>query len=104
MERYCFTFQLKPGMEAEYQRRHDEMWPDLAKVIRDSGARNYTMFRRGLTVVGYCECHPDVETAFGLIGETEVNSRWRAWFEDVIGQLTDDDGNLFALEPVWHQD
>jgi len=104
MERYCFTFQLKPGTEAEYKRRHDEMWPELARVIHESGARNYSMFRRGLTVVGYCECEPDVDTAFSLIGATDINTKWRIWFEEVIEQLVDEDGNLFAFEEVWHQD
>src|SRR5690606_5104961 len=26
MERYCFRLRIKPGAEAEYDRRHDELW------------------------------------------------------------------------------
>jgi L-rhamnose mutarotase len=104
MERYCFTFTLKAGQEDEYKRRHDEIWPDLVQAIQDAGIRNYSLFRRGLQVIAYCECHPDVQTAFGRIGATDVNARWSAWFEDVIEDLTDPDGALFSADEVWHLD
>lgn len=104
MERYCFTFQLRPGREREYERRHDEIWPELVEVLRAAGVRNYTLFRHGLRVVAYCECHPDAATAFGKVGESEVNARWAAWFEDVIEHLTDESGELFAAREVWHLD
>lgn len=104
MQRFCFTFEIRPGTEAEYKRRHDEIWPELVDVIRGSGVRNYSLFRRGTQVIAYCECEPDVATAFGKIGAAEVNARWSAWFEDVIVSLTDEDGNLFVAEEVWHLD
>ena len=28
---------LKPGCEAEYQKRHNEIWPELVKKLKDSG-------------------------------------------------------------------
>jgi L-rhamnose mutarotase len=104
MERFCFTFRLRPGMEAEYQRRHDEIWPELVEAIRDAGVRNYTLFRRERDVIAYCECHPDAATAFGKVGETEVNRRWSEWFEDTIEALTDERGELFTAREVWHLD
>lgn len=104
MERHCFTFELKPGQEAEYQRRHDEIWPELVADLRAAGIRNYTLFRRGLQVIAYCECHPDAETAFGRMADSEANARWSAWFEDVIERLSDEQGRLFAAEEVWHLD
>ena len=104
MERFCFTFRLRPGMEAEYQRRHDEIWPELVEAIRDAGVANYTLFRRGRDVFAYCECHPDAATAFGRVGATEVNRRWSEWFEDTIEALTDEQGELFTAREVWHLD
>ncbi len=88
----------------EYKKRHDEIWPELVEAIEESGLRNYTLFRRGTTVIAYVECHPDVETAFDKIGATDVNARWANWFTEVIVNLTDDDGNLFWADEVWHLD
>lgn len=104
MERYCFTFQLRPGQEEEYRRRHDSIWPELVTALKDSGIANYTLFRRDRTVIAYCECEPDAATAFGRVGATDVNRRWSEWFDDVIEDMSDPDGNLFAAEEVWHLD
>lgn len=104
MERICFSFEIYPGQEAEYKKRHDEIWPELVEAIKASGFANYSLFRRGLEIVGYVECTPDVATAFEKLSHYEANDRWSEWFEDVIVSLTDDDGNLFTLQEVWHLD
>lgn len=104
MQRFCFTFDLRPGQEAEYKRRHDEIWPELVDALKDAGISNYTLFRRGLQVMAYCECEPDAQTALAKVGAAEVNRRWAAWFEDVIESLTDEDGRLLEAEEVWHLD
>lgn len=104
MPGYAWVLEVRPGYEEEYKRRHDEIWPEMAEAIRAAGIRNYTLFRRGTQVIAYCECHPDVATAFGKIGATEVNRRWSEWFSDIIVALTDEQGELFWAEEVWHQD
>jgi L-rhamnose mutarotase len=104
MERVCFTFEIRPGTEDEYKKRHDEIWPELVDAIKDAGFVNYSLFRRGTTIVAYAECDPDVATAFAKIGSTDVNTRWAKWFEDVIVSLTDENGELIRLEEVWHLD
>ncbi len=80
MQRFCFTFTLRPGSEAEYQRRHDEIWPEMVEALQQAGIHNYTLFRRGLDVIAYAECEPDAETAFAKIAATDVDARWSEWF------------------------
>ena len=104
MERVCFTFEIHPGAEAEYKKRHDEIWPELAEAIRAAGQSNFSLFRRGTTVVAYMECEPDVDTAFARIAATDVNRRWTEWLEDVIATRRAPDGGFERLEEVWHQD
>jgi L-rhamnose mutarotase len=104
VERVCFSFQLKPGSEDEYKRRHDQIWPELVDAIKESGFTNYTLFRRDLQVIAYAECEPDIATAFQSIGSYDVNTRWSKWFEDVIEQLTDEHGHMFFAPEVWHLD
>jgi L-rhamnose mutarotase len=104
MERLCFTFEVYPGQEAEYKKRHDEIWPELVADIQAAGFTNYSLFRRGTQVVGYVECVPDVATAFAALGSSDANARWATWFEDVIVELVDEQGELFTLAEVWHLD
>ena len=35
---------LKPGLTEEYKRRHDEIWPELAQVLRAAGISDYSIF------------------------------------------------------------
>lgn len=104
MERVCFTFEIRPGSEAEYKKRHDEIWPELVTAIKESGFANYSLFRRGTQVIGYVECHPDAATAFERLGRYDVNRRWAEWFEEIIVSLVDEHGNLYAAPEVWHLD
>ena len=104
MERLFFSFEIRPGTEVEYKRRHDEIWPELVAAIKAAGLANYSLFRRGTEVFGYVECHPDVATAFAKLGPTEVSRRWAEWFEEIIVSLTDEHGDLYRIEEVWHLD
>ena len=104
MERMCFTFEIYEGKEAEYKKRHDEIWPELVTAIKEAGFSNYSLFRRGTQIVGYFEVEPDAETAFAKLGKHEANARWSKWFEDTIVNLTDNQGNLMKMVEVWHLD
>jgi len=104
MERLLFVMKLHDGMVEEYERRHEEVWPDLLGDLWAAGWRNYSLFRRGLEVYGYAECHPDVATALAAMGSSEANTRWAEWFTEVIEVLTDDSGDLRRAPQVWRMD
>ena len=104
MERVCFTFDLYEGAEAEYKRRHDEIWPELVTVIREAGLKNYSLFRRGTQIIGYVEAYPDAATAFAKVGESEYNSKWSEWFKDLIVNQATDQGGMLSFTEVWHQE
>lgn len=35
---------LKPGCEAEYEKRHAAIWPELKKLLSDNGIYDYSIF------------------------------------------------------------
>ena len=35
-EKYAFRMMLNPGAEAEYRRRHDEIWPELVALLKEA--------------------------------------------------------------------
>lgn len=103
MERNCFVMTIRPGTEGEYQRRHEEIWPEMVDALREGGIKNYTLFRRGLEVVGYAECDPDARTAWAKVAVSEANGRWQKWFSDVIVGHSDGESEESYAE-VWHLD
>jgi L-rhamnose mutarotase len=44
MKRHAFKMKLKPGRIAEYKKRHDEIWPELAAELRAAGVSDYSIF------------------------------------------------------------
>lgn len=95
---------LVPGMEAEYEKRHDEIWPEMQAAVYDAGFRNYSLFRRGTQVIGYAECVPDIVTVLTRMGAAEVNTRWGESFSHIIASMTDETGDLIRYTEVWHLD
>lgn len=44
MKRIAIKMKLRPGCAAEYKRRHNEIWPELAAVLRAAGISEYSIF------------------------------------------------------------
>ena len=77
MKRFAFIFRIKPELKNEYKKAHDEIWPDMAQAIRESGIRNYSIFfRKDGTLFAYLEAE-DPEKSFEYTGKQEVNERWQ---------------------------
>jgi L-rhamnose mutarotase len=104
MERLCFLIELQHGAEQEYQRRHDELWPEMHDALKAAGYTNYSLFRRGSTVIGYAECEPDVTTVLETMAASPVTPRWNESFQGIIKRLTDDSGDMMRAAEVWHLD
>jgi len=44
MQRLAFKMKLYKGHEAEYKKRHDEIWPELSVLLREHGVSDYAIF------------------------------------------------------------
>ncbi len=104
MERLCHSFKVAPGMEAEYVKRHVEIWPEMVEAMKAAGFANYSLFRRGLDVVAVCECHPDVDTCFARFAELGVGEQWQQYMQGLVLDLTDAAGALHRYDEDWHLD
>ena len=36
--------ELQPGQRELYQKRHDEIWPELVDLLKDAGISDYSIF------------------------------------------------------------
>jgi L-rhamnose mutarotase len=46
---------LKPGCEAIYKQKHDEIWPEMLALMKKNGTRNFSIYRYGLLLFAYQE-------------------------------------------------
>lgn len=84
MERYAWKARVLPGMRAEYIKRHDEIWPELAEVLRGAGLRNYSIWLSGDELFGYYECAFGIDFAARAQSASAVVDRWNAYMKDVM--------------------
>jgi L-rhamnose mutarotase len=95
MQRHAFKMRLNPGMEAEYTRRHDAIWPALVDLLRESGISNYSIHldRETNTLVGYLERRDDHR--MDDLPNHPVMQRWWAYMGDIMA--TNPDGSPVAI-------
>jgi L-rhamnose mutarotase len=44
MQRVAFKMKLFPGKTAIYKQRHDELWPELRALLKETGISDYSIF------------------------------------------------------------
>ncbi len=102
MEKYAFRMRLNPGCRAEYIRRHDEIWPDLAELLKDAGISDYSI-----------HLDPETNHLFGVLWRTDdhrmdglpaqaVMQRWWAYMADIMETGPDNAPDVVPLETVFH--
>ena len=89
MEKYAWKARVVKGKEAEYEKRHAEIWEDMKQVLKSAGIKNYTIWRAGEELFGYYECEKGAEYAAKIQRESEVVARWNEYMKDVLIMLPD---------------
>jgi L-rhamnose mutarotase len=96
VERGCFYLRILPGMEAEFDRRHLEIWPNVGAGIRASGLRNVSGFRRGTNVWFYLEGEPAAVSAFGQ----RPGALGEPWFHE-LRDVVAEPGGLLRYDKIF---
>lgn len=104
MASYAWVLEVRPGYEDEYKKRHDEIWPEMLQALRDAGIRNYSIFRHGLTLIGYFETD-DLDATLATLRGSDVNRRWGEYMAPIMKIEIDPAlGFPFLLPLQWHMD
>lgn len=96
MQRHAFKMFLNPGQEAEYIKRHDEIWPELTALLKDAGISNYSIHfdRDTNTLFGYLERAAEHQMA--NLPNHPVMKKWWVHMGDIM--KTNPDGSPVAIE------
>ncbi len=102
MQTHAFTMQLKPGFEAEYQRRHDDIWPELADLLHEAGVSDYSIFldEKSLVLFGVLK-RTDNHTMDDL-PNTPLMKKWWAYMADIMETNPDNSPVAVPLKPVFY--
>lgn len=101
-ERIAFRMNLNPGQAAEYEKRHDEIFPDLAVALKEAGVSDYSIWH-----------DPESDHLFGILTrtddhaldalpDTEICKRWWAFMADVMETDKNNVPTQIPLKKVFH--
>ena len=102
LERHAFKMTLNPGMEAEYRKRHDEIWPELVDLLHQAGVSDYSIHldRETNTLFGVLT-RPKDHTMTSL-PEHPVMKKWWAHMSDIMATNPDNSPIQSDLVTVFH--
>ncbi len=104
MASYAWVLGVRPGYEDEYKRRHDLLWPEMDAALRQSGIRNYHIFRHGLTLFGYFETD-DLQVTIDYLKTDPVNAKWSDYMGPIMQiDIDSQTGFPFLLPKQWSLD
>jgi L-rhamnose mutarotase len=106
MARYGKLYRIRPESIPEYKKAHDEIWPEMEKLIEEAGFKNYTIFARKDGTLFACWEHDNLEEGFKIMNASEVRPRWEEHMnklfvksdQSIVGPEYED------LEEMWHKD
>ena len=102
MPRIAFKMKLHPGREAEYRRRHDELWPELAALLCETGIEDYSIFldETTLDLFGVLKI-ADAAKLDALPGHP-VMKKWWAYMKDIMETNPDHSPVGIPLKEVFY--
>jgi len=104
MNRSAFKMKLKPGCEAEYQKRHDEIWPELAELIKQSGVYDYSIFLDRETNILFAVQKQTGEQGSQDLGTNPIVRKWWHYMSDIMEVNPDNSPITIPLPEVFYLD
>lgn len=102
MVRKGFKMFLNPGMAEEYEKRHNELWPEMKEMIHQYGGHNYSIFLDRETNVLYGYLEVEDEELWAKSADTPIKRRWWDYMADIMETRADNSPVCVDFVPVFH--
>lgn len=104
MKRVAFKMQLNPGQKEEYKKRHDEIWPELKKLLNEAGISEYSIFLDDETNTLFAFQKVSGEGGSQDLGKTEIVQEWWKFMSDIMKSNLDNSPVTKRLEEVFYME
>ena len=102
MIRMGFVMTVHPTAHAEYQRRHDELWPEMAALLAEHGVRSYTIHLDPRRSLLFAHVEAESKERWDAIAESPVCRRWWAFMRELMETHPDGSPVSEPLREVFH--
>ena len=98
----AFKMKLYPGKAAEYEKRHNELWPEMIEMIHEYGGKNYSIFLDEETNVLYGYIELEDEQKWSESANTAICRKWWDFMADIMETNPDNSPVSKDLKMVFH--
>lgn|SRR5450432_2539445 len=102
MCRIAFKMQLLKGFEAEYKKRHDALWPELAALLKATGISEYSIFLDQTTNSLFGVLTATDPAALDNLPASPVMQRWWQYMADIMESHPDNSPVSVPLKEVFY--
>ncbi|MDR5753920.1 MULTISPECIES: L-rhamnose mutarotase [unclassified Caballeronia] len=102
METLAFRMTLKAGMRDEYERRHRQIWPELAEALRAAGIRDYWIFLDESTGHLFATFKREASHSTDALPALPVMRKWWDYMAELMATNPDNSPVSTPLVPVFH--
>jgi L-rhamnose mutarotase len=102
MKRLAFKMKLHVGKTDEYKRRHDQLWPELEALLKQTGISDYSIFLDEKTndLLGVMNIND--AKAMDSLPDHPVMKKWWAYMKDIMDCNPDNSPVSVPLAEVFY--
>lgn len=98
----AFKMKLYPGFIEEYKKRHDEIWPELKKLLRESGVYDYSIFFDEETNILFAVQKSRKNEGSQDLGDLDIVKKWWKFMADIMETNEDNSPVTIPLKEVFY--
>ena len=83
-ERIAFRMNLNSGQALEYEKRHDEVFPELAQALKDAGVSDYSIWLDPETNHLFAILTRASDHTLDALPDTDICKKWWAFMADIM--------------------
>jgi L-rhamnose mutarotase len=95
---------LKPGFEEEYEKRHAEIWPELKKLLKESGVNDYSIYWDKETNILFATQKIDGEKSSQDMGINPIVQQWWDYMADIMEVNEDNSPISIHLKELFYME
>jgi len=93
---------LYPGFAEEYKDRHDELWPDLKKALKEAGISDYSIFIDYETNSLFAVMKAKNKKSLDELPQNAIMQQWWQYMSDIMETNADNSPESIPLKEVFH--
>lgn len=101
MKQVAFTMKLYPGFALEYEKRHQEIWPELAALLKEAKITDYHIFLDSASNTLFAFQQVEGEGTSQDLASTDIVKKWWSFMADIMETNPDNSPVTTPLKKVF---